>query len=246
MFSLIKRIVNYKATSVHGVRSSANFINYLRLKGVKIGENVKFRYPKHTKIDLTRPSLIEIGNYVDINDNFTIMTHDFGTYVFRNLYNDFVASSGRVKIGNNVYIGRDVTILKGVTIGDNCIIGLGSIVTKDIPDNSVAVGAPCKVICGIDEYYKKRRELQVCEALELGVSIIENLGRQPEITDFKEEWVIFLTEKDMEFYPEIIPEVNLRVGKIKEEFFKQRRLYFNGWEEFLEEINKLYKSKRNL
>ena len=65
------------------------------------------------------------------------MTHDFGTFVFRNLYHDFVPSSGKVSIGNNVYIGRDVTILKGVNIGDNCIIGLGSIVTKDIPSNSV-------------------------------------------------------------------------------------------------------------
>ena len=90
---------------------------------------VNFRYPKHTKIDINRPYLIEFGDNVDVNDNFTIMTHDFGTYVFRNLYHDFVPSFGKVKIGNNIYFGRDVTILKGVTIGDNCIIGLGSVVT---------------------------------------------------------------------------------------------------------------------
>lgn len=246
IISIIKRILNYKSTRTWGVQSNANFITYLRRGGVKVGENVKFRYPKHTVIDMNRPSLIEIGNNVDINDNFTIMTHDFGTYVLRNLYNDFVASSGRVKIGSNIYFGRDVTVLKGVTIGDNCIIGLGSIVTRDIPSNSVAVGVPCRVVCSIDEYYQKRRKIQVKEAIDLGVSIIENLNRQPVITDFKEEWVLFLTEPEMEKYPEILPQVNLRIGNIKEEFFKQRILYFNGWETFLNEINNEYKSRHKI
>ena len=54
-----------------------------------------------------------------------------------------------VVIGNNVWIGASVTILPGVTIGDNAIIGAGSVVTKDIPANSVAVGSPCKVIKSI-------------------------------------------------------------------------------------------------
>ena len=51
-----------------------------------------------------------------------------------------------VTIGNNVWIGGSVTILPGVTIGDNVTIGAGSVVTKDIPSGTVAVGNPCKVI----------------------------------------------------------------------------------------------------
>lgn len=51
-----------------------------------------------------------------------------------------------VTIGNDVWIGGSVTILPGVTIGNNCTIGAGSVVTKDIPDNSIAVGNPCRVI----------------------------------------------------------------------------------------------------
>lgn len=51
-----------------------------------------------------------------------------------------------VTIGNNVWIGGSVTILPGVTIGDNVTIGAGSVVTRDIPSNSIAVGNPCKVI----------------------------------------------------------------------------------------------------
>ena len=49
-------------------------------------------------------------------------------------------------IGNNVWIGGSVTILPGVTIGDNVTIGAGSVVTKDIPSGTVAVGNPCRVI----------------------------------------------------------------------------------------------------
>lgn len=51
-----------------------------------------------------------------------------------------------IHIGNDVWIGGGVSILPGVTIGNNCVIGAGSVVVKDIPDNSVAVGNPCKVI----------------------------------------------------------------------------------------------------
>ena len=55
-----------------------------------------------------------------------------------------------ITVGNNVWIGGDVTVLSGVSIGDNSIIGAGSIVTKDIPSNVVAVGNPCKIIKNIN------------------------------------------------------------------------------------------------
>ena len=50
-----------------------------------------------------------------------------------------------IRVGNDVWIGADVSVMPGVTIGNNVVIGAGSIVTKDIPDNSVAVGNPCRV-----------------------------------------------------------------------------------------------------
>ena len=51
-----------------------------------------------------------------------------------------------INIGDNVWLGANVTVLPGVTIGKNSVIGAGSIVTKDIPENVVAVGNPCKVV----------------------------------------------------------------------------------------------------
>lgn len=55
-----------------------------------------------------------------------------------------------ITIGNNCWLGGSVTVLSGVTIGDNCTIGAGSVVTHNIPSNSIAVGNPCKVIRQID------------------------------------------------------------------------------------------------
>lgn len=51
-----------------------------------------------------------------------------------------------ITVGSNVWFGGNVTVLPGVTIGDNVVIGAGSVVTHDIPSNSVAVGNPCRVI----------------------------------------------------------------------------------------------------
>lgn len=56
-----------------------------------------------------------------------------------------------ITVGNNVWFGAHVCVLPGVTIGDNCVIGAGSVVTKDIPSNSVAVGNPCRVIRKVDK-----------------------------------------------------------------------------------------------
>lgn len=94
-------------------RSSQSLINYYRTIGVKIGEGTIFRYPKNATIDTMRPSLITIGDNVDINDHFSIKAHDFGHRVFLPLFGEFLSSSGVVSIGNNVYIGTNVTILKG-------------------------------------------------------------------------------------------------------------------------------------
>jgi len=63
---------------------------------------------------------------------------------------------GKVKIGNNVFIGVKSVIMPGVTIGDNVIIGAMSLVTKDIPSNVVAFGQPAKVIKSIDEVITRK------------------------------------------------------------------------------------------
>lgn len=68
------------------------------------------------------------------------------------------AKIGKVIIGNNVYIGASTTVLPGVRIGDNAIIGAGSVVTKDIPANMVYAGNPAKPLYRLDEYLDKEKE----------------------------------------------------------------------------------------
>jgi hypothetical protein len=203
------QLINKLIFHLYWRSSSDRYIAFLRKKGIKIGHNTIFRGPRCASIDLSRPSLVDIGNYVDINLNFTILTHDYVTSVFLRVYKQFINSSGKVKIGNNVYFGKNCTILKGVTIGDNCIIGAGSIVNSNIPNNSVAAGIPAKVICSLDDYFKKRSILALDEAFEYAKSIKSRYGRLPIESDFREEFIYFISGKDVQNFKEIPIEFQL-------------------------------------
>lgn len=213
-------------------RSSQSLINFYRNKGIKIGKGTIFRYPKNTTIDTMRPSLITIGNNVDINDHFSIKAHDFGHRVFLPLFGEFLSSSGVVSIGNNVYFGTNVTVLKGGIIGDNCIIGAGSLVNKPIPSNSVAAGVPCRVICTIEEYYKKRQEQWVDEAIVYANAIRERENREPTISDFRPEFGLFIDKHNIEKY-DLAP-IKSRLKDKYEYWLEHHKAPFDGFEDFLE------------
>lgn len=147
--------------------SSISYVRYLRSLGMQIGEDTVIYSPKHCIIDETRPWMIEIGRNVSITEGVTILTHGYDWSVFKGLHGDVLGSAGCVKIGDNVFIGMNSTILKGVTIGNNVVIGANSLINKDIPDNSVVVGNPQRVVCDIDSYLEKRRMVQLAEAADL-------------------------------------------------------------------------------
>lgn len=168
------------------------FEDGLRRRGVALGEGIRWGDPRTIDIDLTRPSLVEIGALSTISSGTTILTHDFVTNVFLNLHGELVNSSGRVSIGRNVYLARHCTILKGVSIGDNCIIGYGSLLTRDIPAGSVVAGNPAKVVGSVDEYYAKRQARCVEEAFDYARSIQQRFGRMPVVEDFWEEFPLFM------------------------------------------------------
>ncbi len=134
--------------------TSKNFREYYIKMGCKIGKGT--RILRHCRIS-SEPYLIEIGeNCLITGCNFYV--HDGGVSVLNNLgyFNgEKREKMARIKIGNNVFLGLDSSIMGGVVIGDNCIIGAGSVVAKNIPSNSVAAGVPARVICTIDEYYQK-------------------------------------------------------------------------------------------
>jgi len=214
--------------------SNERYIDYLRRHHIKIGNECLFRNPKTITIDLTRPSLIEIGNGVHFCDWFNLLTHDFTTNVFLNMYDEFVPSSGKVIIGNNVYFNQRCTVLKNVTIGDNCIFGYGSTIMKDIPANSVVVGTPAKVICTVEEYYRKRCEKSIEEAFVYARSIKERYGRIPVIEDFWEEFPLFINGDEMDKYPMI--NYKKQLGRAKEKWKKNHKALFRNFDDFLEHV----------
>lgn len=110
-----------------------------KMQGVSIGKNTMIS--RGAKIDTHRGKVI-IGDNCLITHGVVILSHDGASRMID--INDF--GNGEVNIGNNVFIGVNSVILKGTTIGDNSVIGAGSVVNCDIPKNSVAVGNPVKII----------------------------------------------------------------------------------------------------
>ncbi len=131
-------------------------INKLIKRGLKVGE--KFNRLGGCIIDPSHCWHIEIGDNVTLAPRVHILAHDASTHVFLGY-----TKIGNVKIGNNVFIGATSTILPGVTIGNNVVIGAGSVVSKDIPDNSVAIGVPARVVQSLDTYLEKEKISMVKE-----------------------------------------------------------------------------------
>lgn len=111
---------------------------------IKIGENF---YSNHNLIILDA-NTVEFGDNVFIAPNCGFYTA--GHPIDASTRNKGLEYTKKIKVGNDVWIGGNVVVLPGVTIGDNCVIGAGSVVNKDIPANSIAVGNPCKVIKTIE------------------------------------------------------------------------------------------------
>lgn len=127
---------------------------FARKIGVKIGKGCSIK----TKKFPSEPYLIEIGNNVRIAPETAFYTHG-GIIPLRKLYNDpKLDHFGKIKIGDNTYIGERCMIMAGVTIGERCIIGGGSVVTKSIPDGCMVAGNPAKYIGRTEDFYKRLKE----------------------------------------------------------------------------------------
>jgi acetyltransferase-like isoleucine patch superfamily enzyme len=114
--------------------------NYLRRKGVKIGQGCKILTVSFS----TEPYLIEIGDGARIASGAQFITHDGSVNCFPGEVDGGIF--GKIKLGNNVFIGNNSIILLNTTIGDNCVVGAGSVVRGQFPDDSVIVGNPAKVL----------------------------------------------------------------------------------------------------
>lgn len=197
--SFIKKLV--RNIVLREKASPKKFVAYLRRKGVRVGENVRFFSPSHTLVDLTYPWLLSIGSHVTIAHGVVILTHD-GAWLSLKRCPECLGSicggQAPVTIGNNVFIGVNAIITKGVTIGDNVIIGVGSVVTKNCDSNCVYAGVPAKKIMTTEEYYLKRKAIQFAEARELALHYRKVFNQEPPKEIFREYFMLFCDDSEVE------------------------------------------------
>ena len=105
-------------------------------------------------------NLIHLHNNIRLAKGAIFTTHDGTDRMLNHKFggDDFEEKCGCIEIMDNVFVGAHARIMLNTRIGSNVIIGANSVVTKDIPDNSVYAGAPAKFICNFDDYVKKHKD----------------------------------------------------------------------------------------
>lgn len=157
--------------------------SYFVKRGMKVGKN--FNRQSSTRLDPSHCWLISIGDDVTISNKVQILAHDDTTRVYTGY-----GRVGPVKIGDRVFIGANSTILMNTTIGNDVIIGAGSLVTGNIPDDSIVAGVPAKVIGKTSEFIAREKS-----RMENGLVFDSSYTYQKKISkDKKEEMLKKLEE----------------------------------------------------
>jgi acetyltransferase-like isoleucine patch superfamily enzyme len=134
------------------------YLKYIKRLGVNVSGSPKY-IASDLKIDSADYSVITIGDGVVISSEVRFLTHDYSvTKAFQtsipNLRRD-IRKICSITIEDHAFIGMRSTILPGVQIGHNAIVGACSVVTKSVDANTVVAGNPARVVCSLDEYQKK-------------------------------------------------------------------------------------------
>lgn len=149
---LLYRIILKIHSTFRSIHNKA-YIEICKARGMKVGKDVIFiEAPAFG----SEPYLIEIGDRTKITAGCTFINHDGAMYVIRTMekYKD-ARNFGRIKLGSNCFVGNNCTFLPGSQMGNNCILGAGSVLNSSMPDNTVYAGVPAKFICTIEEYGDK-------------------------------------------------------------------------------------------
>ncbi|MGE5137880.1 MAG: acyltransferase [Rudaea sp.] len=130
-----------------------NKVGYLRRLGVRIGEDCEILTGASNLG--TEPWLVQIENRVTITQGVVFLTHDGANRLFRHRVpgsSKWGNRFGAIRVRCNSFIGANSILMPGVSIGPNSIVGVGSVVNKDVPADTVVAGVPARPICTLDEY----------------------------------------------------------------------------------------------
>jgi len=183
MFKKILRMTNVQAPVGN------TYLEKLQANGLQVGEN--FQMLPECIIDFSHCWHIKIGNHVTLAPRVCILAHDASTKMHLNH-----TKVKNVLIGNYVFVGMCSIIMPGVSIGDNVVIGAGSVVTKDVPTNSVFAGNPAKFICHTSDYIaSQRKEMKPSNTYDASYTIELHLTEEMKkqmIDSFDNEGVTFV------------------------------------------------------
>ena len=215
--------------------TSKQYIEILKNRGIQIGVGTYFFSPDTTTIDMQRPYLLTIGDYCKIAAGVKILAHDYSRAVLRMAYGDIIGEAKETVIGKNVFIGIDAIILMGAHIGNNVIIGAGSVVSGNIPDNVVIAGNPARIIRTLEEHYQIRKSKYVEEAKQM-VRCMREKGISPTIENMGAFFPIYLKRDQKEIVDHHL-NINLNGDDTKDiltKFLESDPIY-SSFEEFLKD-----------
>lgn len=163
--ALKRYIIQFKMISIRDGWKKAEF-----LKKKKLFHNIGKHCYYQSTILPAEPFLVSLHDNVAISAGVRLVTHSaaHAVYNYQDNTDEYICRHGKIEIHDNVYIGADAIINMGVTIGSNVIVAAGSIVTHDVPDNSVVAGVPAKVIGTYEDAKNKHKEYSK-KYVELGL-----------------------------------------------------------------------------
>lgn len=188
-------------------------------------------------IDSTRPWLLKIGSYTKITRGVVILTHDYSLDVLRKVYGEWLGEGKTTVIGENCFIGMNSIILMGSHIGNNVIVGAGSVVHGIVPNNVVVAGNPAKVICTLEEHYLSRKRKTIEEAFHCAKRYREVFRKKPEariLAGFGWLWSQ-RTEECANAYGISFHASGDESAEIEKAFYNSVPMW-DGYETFLEEV----------
>lgn len=178
MFSGLKsKLRFYYYTKVKKITPNEYNIMRMRKSGIKIGERCRI----YTFLQSHEPAMLEIGDDVTISGDVALITHDNSILKYLDPKTDVV---GKIMIGDRCFLGNKCIVMLGVTLGENCIVGAGAVVTHSFPPHSVVAGNPARKICTTDQLAEKYKDY----AIDFGVIPWEK--RNQYILEHPEKWVV--------------------------------------------------------